>query len=158
MFFFTVLLGLAGCDSGSELTPFPSSISWGEIDFRQPLPETGYSPKTIDLNNNGEKEVSSISIDRLDLNIDYDCPGSSECNRLCLQGFDKTPADLGSLDAGSSYSFVVAVCDYVEETGERDEEISGQIEISHSGTNSPITVDWSFTPVFLIEGNDDTGR
>ena len=156
MFFSTILLGLIGCDSDAELTAFPSKITWGEIDFRQAKPETGYSPTTIDLNNTGEEKIDSISIDRLDLNIDKECPGKNDCNRLCLQGFDKTPAELGSLTAGSSYSFVVSVCDYIEETGERDEEITGQIEISHSGSNSPITVNWSFTPVFQLE-SDDTG-
>ena len=152
-----LLISLIGCASDIELKAFPSSISWGEIDFGEALPEAGYAPQTIDLNNTSEQEISDISISKLDLNINHDCPGNQTCKRLCLQGFDGTSADLGSLAADTSYSFVVSVCDYIEETGERDEEITGQIEILHSGSNSPLTVNWSFTPVFQIEQHD-TGQ
>lgn len=152
-----LLAGLIGCGSDTELKPFPSTISWGEIDFGEAMPDSGYSPQTIDLNNTGEKEISDISIDKLDLNINHDCPGSQTCKRLCLQGFDDSPAALGALAPDESYGFVISVCDYIEETGERDEEITGQIEISHSGSNSPVTINWSFTPVFQI-AQQDTGQ
>ena len=154
---FSLFFGLLGCGSDVELKAFPSSISWGEIDFGSVLPEVGHSPQSIDLNNTGEEEITDISIDQLYLNINHTCPGNQTCNRLCLQGFDSTPAELGSLAPDGSYRFVVAVCDYIEETGERDEEISGQIQISHSGTNSPLTIDWSFTPVFQVD-QFDTGQ
>jgi len=154
MFFSPIILVLAGCSSEVELTALPSSITWGEIDFIDTVPENGFSPQLIKLSNTGEEEITSISIDRLDGNINQTCPPSMECNRLCVQGYENTPIDLGSLEPGDNSTFFVAVCEYVVETGERDDEVSGKIEISHSGTNSPTTIKWSFTPVLGVSGTE----
>ena len=124
--------------NGGELKAFPSSISWGEIDFRPAMSEEGYAPQNIDLNNTGKGEI--------DINLQY-----CDSDHLCMQGFDSAPESLGALEEEQTYTLVVSVCNYIEEEGERDQEITGQIEISHSGNNSPVQIDWSFTPVFILE-------
>ena len=125
------------CNSG-ELKAFPSSIEWGEVDFRPAMPDGGYSPQTIDLNNTGTGTVELILQD-------------FDADHLCMQGFGSTPENLGELEEGQTYTLVTGVCNYIEEQGERDTEITGQIEIQHSGQNSPLFIEWSFTPIFILE-------
>ena len=130
-------LFLLACNGG-ELKAFPSSLSWGEVDFRQSMPEDGYNPQALDINNTGKGPV--------DLELKY-----YDDEHLCLQGFSSYPESLGTLEEGESYNLVVGVCNYIEEEGERGQEITGEIEISHSGNNSPTLISWSFTPVFILE-------
>ena len=145
---------LIGCAAPSELSALPSSIQWGNIDFAQPMPEEGYSAETISLKNTGEEDIDEIIIE--DLQNDFQvsgeagvCPPNEDCNHLCLQGFDATPASLlqGSLPPGETFNAVISVCNYIEQAGERDDNITGNIEISFSGSDKPIYIDWSFTPV-----------
>ena len=125
------------CNSG-ELTAFPSTLDWGDIDFREVPPEGGFAQQDISLTNTGTQNIDiSLSV----FNDVY----------LCLTGLDGKPQELGTLEPEQSYSLRVGVCDYIEENGERDTLISGQIEITHSGKNSPVSIDWSFTPVIVIE-------
>ena len=124
--------------NGAELKAFPSSIAWGEVDFRPAMPEEGYDPQSIQLNNTGTG-VIEISLQSFD------------ADHICLQGFDSAPEDLGALEEEQTYTLVVSACNYIEEEGERDQEITGTIQISHSGKESPLQIDWSFTPVFILE-------
>ena len=128
---------LFACGAG-ELTAFPSNISWGEIDFRQSPPEGGFAQQDIVLTNTGTKAID------IELRV-------FDSVHLCLTGLDGNPQSLGTLEVEQSYSLLVGVCDYIEEEGERDQELSGQIEIGHTGIDSPEVIDWSFTPVFIIE-------
>ena len=125
------------CNSG-ELTAFPSSLNWGEIDFQSTLPDNGYDSKTVGLNNTGE---SSLNLTLESFEEDY----------LCIEGFDKGMQELGLLKADQSYSLIVGVCNYFPEEGERDTEIQGNIIITHNGKNSPLEIPWSFTPVLIID-------
>ena len=124
--------------NGGELKAFPSSITWGEVDFRPAMPEEGYAPQSIDLNNTGTGSVE-ISLQYFD------------SDHLCMQGFESSPAALGALEEEQTYTLVVSVCNYIEEEGERDQELTGQLETSHSGKDSPLQIDWSFTPVFILD-------
>jgi hypothetical protein len=128
---------LFACNSG-ELTAFPSNISWGDIDFRNNPPEEGFDAQNIALTNTGTQ------------NIDIEL-GLFDNIHLCLTGLDGTPQSLGTLEPDQTYNLLVGVCDYIEEEGERDTEISGTIEIVHTGVESPEVITWSFTPVFIIE-------
>ena len=75
---------------------------------------------------------------------------------LCLTGFSSTPADLGEIPPEGTYSLQVAVCDYIEEEGERDSLIRGKIDLLHSGSEDPTQISWSFTPVLSVgnQSND----
>ena len=149
---------LIACAEPSELSAMPSSIDWGNINFTESMPEEGYSAETITLTNTGEKDIEEIIIE--DLQEDFQvsgeagvCPPNEDCNHLCLQGFDTTPASLlqGSLPAGETFNAVVSVCNYIEQTGERDDELTGKIKISFSDSDKPIYIDWSFTPIENIQ-------
>ena len=102
-----------------------------------------------------EKEGQSIQVAE-DLQNDFQvsgeagvCPPDEDCNHLCLQSFTETPASLlqGSLSPGETFNVVVSVCNYIEQAGERDDNITGKIQVSFSGSDKPIYIDWSFTPV-----------
>ena len=128
---------LFACNQG-ELTAFPSTISWGEIDFRENPPEEGFDARNISLTNTGSQT------------IDIELSGFDNVH-LCAMGLDGEPQSLGKLEVDQSYDLQVGVCDYIEEDGERDTEITGTIAIAHSGANTPVEITWSFTPVFIIE-------
>ena len=133
------MLGLffIACNSG-ELTAFPSNLDWGEVDFREVPPEGGFAQEDISLTNTGTQ------------NIDISLRGFDD-KHLCLTGLEGKAQDLGTLEPEQSYALRVGVCDYIEEDGERDTLISGQIEITHTGANSPVYINWSFTPVIVID-------
>ena len=128
---------LFACGS-RELTAFPSNIDWGEVDFRENPPEGGFYQQNIALTNTGTKPIE------IELSV-------FDSVHLCLTGLDGSPQSLGVLEAEQTYNLLVGVCNYVEEEGERDQELSGQIEIRHEGDDSPEIITWSFTPVFIIE-------
>ena len=129
---------LFACGAAGELSVFPSSLDFGEVDFQLEMPEEGYGALTVALKNVGETDLD-ISVSH----VDFD--------RLCLQGFTAEPIDLGTLRPNQSYSIKVGVCDYSRETGERDNLVSDYISIDHNGANSPSSIQWSFTPVENIQ-------
>ena len=133
---------LIACTGSLEVTPFPSSLDFGEIDFHQTMPDDGYSPIELNLTNTGEKEVSLDVI-------------SFDFERLCLEGFTSVPAALNSISSNSTFTLLVSVCGYLEEAGERDDLLSGSIEIDY-GADTYLSVPWSFTPVLNIAS--DTGN
>lgn len=122
---------------GGELTAFPSQIQWGDVDFQSSMPEDGYDTRDITLTNTGTSNIE-LSLD------DYDDI------HICLKGLDKAQ-DLGMLEPEQTYSVLVGACGYQPDQGERDNEQTGVISITHSGVNSPIEIPWSFTPVLVIE-------
>ena len=133
------MLGLffIGC-AGGELTAVPSQITWGDVDFQSPMPEVGYDAKSIALTNTGTTNIE-LSLEAYD---DV---------HICLDGLSASPQNLGTLEPEQSYSLLVGACGYQPDQGERDQEIVGQITITHSGANSPLEIAWSFTPVLIID-------
>ena len=126
-----------GC-AGGELTAFPSKIIWGDIDFQSSMPDTGYSAQSISLTNTGTTNIE-LSLEEYD---DI---------HICLDGLEGAPQNLGILEPEQSYSLLVGACGYQPDQGERDQEITGTIYVSHTGNNSPLAITWSFTPVLNIE-------
>ena len=134
-----LILGCSG--SEGELTALPSSLNWGEVDFHSEMPEGGYGAQDLSLANTGEGDLE------LELSgFDFDL--------LCLQGFTESPASLGRLGPGQTYSLVVGVCNYVPENG-MGNQLDGTITVTHTGEGGELAVPWSFTPVRLI--GEDTG-
>lgn len=129
---------LFACGSSGELSVFPSNLNFGEVDFQSEMPEEGYGALTVSLKNIGTEDIE-ITVDH----IDFD--------HLCLQGFDVAPIELGRLTPEQSYTLKIGVCDYSREDGERDSLISDYIAIEHDGRNSPAQIQWSFTPVEIID-------
>lgn len=125
----------AGCKAGDpgSLSATPADISWGEVDFQQDMPATGYDERSIDLTNDAEEDVT---VEVLDLDLGH----------LCSPGIPSTPFEVGTLTPGQTLGFFVGVCDYSREGGERDSEQSGTIVFgSSAGGRAEVT--WSFTPV-----------
>ena len=129
---------LFACGPTGELSVFPSRLDFGEVNFQDEKPEEGYGALTVALKNVGETDLElSVS------NVDFE--------HLCMQGFDTAPIDLGRLTPNQTYTIKVGVCDYSRESGERDNLISDVIRVEHTGQNSPFEIQWSFTPVEIIE-------
>ena len=128
--------------SQPEVTPFPSKLEFGEVDFQAPMPEEGYQAMALDITNTGEKDVS-LEI----LSFDFE--------RLCLEGYTSVPASLSDLSPDSKFTLLISVCDYIEEAGERDDLLEGMIDIDYGGSDV-LQIPWSFTPVLNIGG--DTGN
>lgn len=122
---------------GGELTAFPSQIQWGDVDFQSTMPDDGYDTRDVILTNTGTAtiELSLESYDDI---------------HICLKGLDDAQS-LGVLEPEQSYSLLVGACGYQPDQGERDNEQSGIISVTHSGANSPVNIRWSFTPVLIIE-------
>lgn len=125
------------CNNG-ELTAFPSQIAWGEIDFASSMPDEGYDARTIALNNTG---TSNLELTLQQYDDTY----------LCLDGLEAGTQSLGTLEPEQQYSLLIGVCNYEEDQGERDTEISGMISVTHTGANSPLEIPWSFTPILNLE-------
>jgi len=139
------MLGLLlfACSNNLEVTPFPSSLNFGEVNFHETMPDEGYQSMEVDITNTGEKEVSLEVV-------------SFDFERLCLQGYTSVPASLSSLSPDSKFTLLVSVCDYIEEAGERDDLLEGSIEIEYGGEAS-LSIPWSFTPILDIGGPEDSG-
>ena len=129
-----------GCAS-PEITPFPSSLKFGEVDFQQTMPDEGYMATELEITNTGDSELT------LELTV-------FDFEHLCLEGYNNVPATLSSLSPDSKYTLLVSVCDYIEERGERDDLLTGDISIEY-GASEALKIPWSFTPVLNIE--TDTG-
>ena len=139
-----MVLGLLffACQDSLDLTAFPSSLNFGEVDFHQPMPDGGFSPLELSLTNTGEKDIDLTVV-----NFDFE--------RLCLEGYTNTPASLSSLSPSSNFILLVSVCGYIEEAGERDDLLEGSIDIDY-GADELLSIQWSFTPVLNI--STDTGN
>ena len=122
---------------GGELTAFPSKIEWGEVDFQSSMPDDGYDTRDITLTNTGTSDIE-LSLETFD---DV---------HICLKGLDGAQS-LGMLEPEQTYSLLMGACGYQPDEGERDNEQTGVVTITHSGGNSPLEILWSFTPVLIIE-------
>ena len=119
-----------------SLRASPADIAWGEIDFQQEMPASGYDEQIIDLTNDAEEDVT---VEILELDLDH----------LCSPGIPSTPFEVGSLTPGQMLGVFVSVCDYRREDGERDSEQTGTIVFgSSAGGRAEVT--WSFTPVEIL--------
>jgi hypothetical protein len=135
------VLGLLLIACGSiEITAFPSSVNFGDIDFHQAKPSGGYNPTELALTNTGDKDVE-LEV----MTFDFE--------HLCLEGYDSVPTSLNTLSSGATFTLLVSVCDYIEEAGERDDLLTGSIDIDYG--KSTVSVPWSFTPILNIS---DTGN
>lgn len=119
-----------------SLRASPADIAWGDIDFQQEMPASGYEERTVNLTNDAEEDVT---VEILELDLDH----------LCSPGIPSTPFEVGSLTPGQTLGVFVSVCDYRREDGERDSEQTGTIVFgSSAGGRAEVT--WSFTPVEIL--------
>lgn len=141
LWLFPVLLGACG-GPGGDLRPDPPSLDFGPVDFMQVMPSNGYLATEVTLHNEGEGPLS-IQIPNFDQ------------THLCMEGWDghEGPIELPTLDPDAWYLLVVGVCGY--ETGERDSEVRGSIQLVNDGQDPLVTLPWSFTPIRDLGG--DTG-
>jgi len=121
--------------SSPEVIAFPSSIEFGEVNFREERPSEGYAAQDLQLKNTGEVETTLSLVAGDDL-------------RLCFDGIESIPADLAPLPSESTFILRVGVCAYIVENAERDSELSGSLEFELDGNPGP-SVPWSFTPVLM---------
>ncbi len=131
-----VLLALMmplACSRG-DLVTTPSSLPFGEIDFLQDKPTSGYSPLEVELRNEGAKALD-IYVTGLD----------SERLLLGAQLQLDDPPILRTLESGQDTIITLAIWDY--EDGERDTQVSGSFSLRADGLKEPVNIDWSYTPV-----------
>jgi hypothetical protein len=138
-----LFLTILGCASNAEITVFPTSLDWGDVDFLSwpgDMEEPGYAPIEVTITNTSEVELTP-SVTGIDL------------EHLCVAGFEGSVIDLPSLSPMSVYVLNIAVCAYSAEAGERDTVISGELSLGGQGVE-PVSLPWSFTPVLGIAGVD----
>jgi hypothetical protein len=125
------------CASG-EIVVTPPAVDFGEVDFNQPRPDTGYDPRSVEIEN-----VGSGSLDVFLLGIDRD--------HILVGGqfADTDPPLLQTLEPGSSAVITLGAWGYLP--GEWDNEVTGSVRLSASGLPDDVAVDWSFTPVRIID-------
>lgn len=138
------LIAACGGPKG-EIELAPKRLDFGEVDFQDEMPEGGYLRTEVVLTSAGEADVTA-TLAKIDL------------VHLCLEGFNEgmIPAELPVLAPDQDYSLFFSVCAYVEEDGERDTLVSGDVVIETDGDPERILLPWSFTPVRNIL--DDTGE
>lgn len=126
------LLGI-GCGSG-EIAVRPMSVDFGQVDFNEPRPDTGYDPRSIEIEN-----VGGGSLDVVIRDVDED--------RVLVGGQFATaePRTLQPLDAGSAAVITLGVWGY--DLGELDTEVTGSIRLTADGLGEDTIVEWSYTPV-----------
>ena len=138
-----MLVLLLGCTK-TEITYTPNVIEWGEINFHNSMPENGYDEQNIVFQNVGKKQISLLV---LGFNTEY----------FCIVGEDGSEITISDLEPSQIFEISVAVCDYIEEEGQRDEFLEGEFEILDQTKNSPErigSIEWSFTPVVnILEDN-----
>ena len=137
-----MLVLLLGCTK-TEITYTPDVIEWGEINFYDDMPENGYDEQNIVFQNIGKKQISLFV-------------SGFDSEYFCLLGQERDSISLSNLEPNQIFSVSVSVCDYIEENGQRDEELNGTFEIfdETQGTQKKIgTINWSFTPVINILGD-----
>ena len=79
-----------------SLRASPADIAWGEIDFQQEMPASGYDEQIIDLTNDAEEDVT---VEILELDLDH----------LCSPGIPSTPFEVGSLTPGQMLGVFVSL-------------------------------------------------
>ena len=133
MIFFPLILAC----SSSEIIAFPSKLDFGEINFIDSPPPEGFNAQDVELKNVGSSDalISLVSADN---------------TRLCLDGIQEVPLELGTLASDESYFLRVGVCDYIEENSERDSEINGTLSFEVDGQDG-LEVPWSFIPRIIQE-------
>lgn len=133
---------LVGCGGGSKLVIDPTRLDFGEVDFQQERPQTGYAPFELTIQNPTKHDVD-VRIE------DFDD------TRLFLGAFlaSSDPPTLPPIAGGSYAVITVAVWDYAD--GERDTIVEGRFQIAADKAGDPIDVPWSFKPVRII--GPDTG-
>ena len=124
---------LIGCGSG-EIVVTPATVSFGEIDFNEPRPDTGYNPTSVEIEN-----VGGGTLDVVVRDVDEE--------RILLGGQFVTtePPTLQPLDNGSSIVITLGVWGY--DLGELDTVVSGTVRITADGLREDTIVGWSYTPV-----------
>lgn len=134
-------LALVGC-KGDPLVVTPTFVDFGEVDFQQPRPDTGYNEQQITLQNDGKStlELRVTGIDE---------------ERVFVGAFWLSDADhtLTPIEAGSFSTLTLSVWDY--EAGELTTTITGSIQIEGSKLRDPVVIDWSYVPVRNIEQDTD---
>ena len=128
------------CTTETFLSVSPDNLDFGEVNFREEMPEGGYHPLELTIQNTSTKDVDLYLQD-------------ADLTHLCVEGFTNIPTNVSKLSPNDRFVFLVSVCDYIEENGERDDLLTGAILLD-DGT-STYEVPWSFTPVLDIAG--DTG-
>ena len=136
-----MLVLLLGCTK-TEFEYSPQVIDWGEINFYDDMPDNGYEEQNIMFQNNGEKQ---ISLNVSGFNKEYFCViGQTENDFVNIE----------VLNPNQIFEISVAICNYIEENGERDTEISGTFQIFDSNKDTNVgSIDWSFTPIIQILGD-----
>ena len=111
----------------------PTSLEFGEVDFQQEVPVSGFNPQSVTITNTGETVVAPAVT-------------GFDDTRLVLDGlFESTdPPTVFPLDPGASITVQVAVVSYA--LGERDTAVNGQFRMSADDAE-PVEVDWTFVPV-----------
>ena len=129
------------CSSDELISVSPSEITWNEINFADPVPEGGYDPFEMIITNTADHDVD-ISI----VNFDW--------SHLCIQGYsESSEMKLPTLAAGDAFVLRPSVCKYLPENGERDTNVTGNINLNGtSGRHSvSVAVPWQFTPVLQFQ-------
>ena len=136
-----MLVLLLGCTK-IDFEYSPQVIDWGEINFYDDMPENGYEEQNIVFRNIGEK---LISLNVSGFNKEYFCVvGETEDDFI----------NITELESNQIFEISVSVCNYIEENGERDTEISGTFQIFDQNKNQDIgSIEWSFTPIIQILGD-----
>jgi hypothetical protein len=134
-----MLVLLLGCTK-LEVEYSPSNITWGDINFANSMPEDGYSEVNIQIQNMGEKQISLFVSG---FNKEY----------FCVLGEEEDSVSIEKLETNQIFEVSVSICDYIEENGERDTNITGEFQLfeQNDSTNTVVgTINWSFTPVINL--------
>jgi hypothetical protein len=135
---------LAACSSGT-LTVSPNPVEFGEIDFNQDKPDSGYNVQEIFLQNEGETALE-LTI----YNVDD--------TRVLLTGqfLTTNPLTLMSIEPGQYHTLNLGIMGYNVEAGERDTLVEGSIMIDAPNLKEAEALSWSFTPIRVFDdGSDD---
>jgi hypothetical protein len=135
---------LAGCGS-DPLIVTPTFVDFGEVDFQQARPDTGYNQQTINLQNSGKRD------------LDLQVAGIDE-TRVFVGAFwlSEDEHTLPTIQGGSYTDLTLSVWDYDHEAGELTTTITGSIQVEGKALSDPIEIDWSYVPVRNIPV--DTGN
>ena len=136
-----MLVLLLGCTK-IDFEYSPKVIEWGEINFYDDMPENGYEEQNIVFRNTGEKQIS--------LNV-----SGFDKEYFCVVGeTEEDFVNITELESNQIFEISVSVCNYIEENGERDTEISGTFQIFDQNKKQDIgSIEWSFTPIIQILGD-----
>lgn len=131
-----------GCSRG-ELTISPNPVEFGEIDFNQDKPDSGYNVQEIFLQNSGDEDLELVIF-------------GVDDTRILLSGQFSTenPRTLMSIGPGQYHTLNLGVIGYNVEAGERDTLVEGAISVDAPNLKEAQLLRWSFTPVRLFEEED----